>query len=61
VRVFRAAGSGPPRLITTTDRRSVRVPARAGARYAFYTQALDRAGNLESAPGTPDARTSVPR
>ena len=30
-----------------------------GKRYAFYSRALDAAGNLEDAPATPDAETTV--
>jgi subtilisin family serine protease len=59
VRVYRARNGHDPKLVTTTADRRVRVRVRAGARYTFYTQAIDRAGNLEPAPDQPDARTRV--
>ena len=34
-------------------------PGVAGHRYGFYSVAVDRAGNRESAPGMPDAQTKV--
>jgi hypothetical protein len=37
----------------------VHVPARRGARYAFYSIAIDKAGNRESAPGRADARFTL--
>jgi serine protease len=43
------------RLLATT-RTSRRVNLRRGARYAFYTVAIDHAGNREKAPKQPDAR-----
>jgi serine protease len=59
VRVYRAVGDGRPRRVAQTSGSSVVVPVRPGRRYAFYTQAVDRAGNVEEAPGHPDARTRV--
>jgi serine protease len=42
----------------STRRTSRRVTLRRGARYAFYTVAIDRAGNRERAPKRPDARVA---
>jgi subtilisin family serine protease len=61
VRIYEAAGRRAPRLIATTTRHALRIRARRGVRYGFYTQAVDRAGNLEPAPATPDTRTVLGR
>jgi hypothetical protein len=34
---------------------------RRGSRYAFYTVAIDRAGNREAPPAGADARVRIPR
>jgi serine protease len=46
------------RRLFSTRRTSRRVTLRRGARYAFYTVAIDRAGNRERAPRRPDARVT---
>jgi serine protease len=58
VEIYAARGSAPARRVATLPRAgSVRVRARPGARYAFYSIAVDRAGNREAAPARPDAIT----
>jgi hypothetical protein len=47
---------GKARKLRTTTSRTVHVAARRGTRYAFYSIAVDRAGNREHAPGRADAR-----
>lgn len=59
VRVYGSRNGREAQLVATTTARRVRVRVRSGGRYAFYTQAIDRAGNLEPAPDRPDARTRV--
>jgi serine protease len=44
------------RRLLSTRRTSRRVTLRRGSRYAFYTVAIDHAGNREPAPKRPDAR-----
>jgi serine protease len=48
-------GHGARRLLKTSARK-VRIRARHGSRYAFYSVAVDKAGNRESPPGRADAR-----
>jgi serine protease len=48
-------GHGARRLLKTRSRK-VRIRARHGSRYAFYSIAVDKAGNRESPPGRADAR-----
>jgi subtilisin family serine protease len=57
-RVYRSTG-GHPVKIAVTRRTRVRVHVRRGARYAFYVQAVDRAGNVQPFPAKPEARTRV--
>ncbi|HEY8583878.1 MAG TPA: S8 family serine peptidase, partial [Capillimicrobium sp.] len=59
VRVFRSVDGGRPRRVAATSGRSVVLPVQEGRRYAFHTQAVDRAGNVETAPRRPDIRTRV--
>lgn len=59
--VWRAANGHAYRRIAVTSRRLLRVRARPGSRYAFFTIAIDRAGNREQRPARPDARTRVLR
>ena len=56
--VYRAVGRGRPRRIASTPATRRRVRVRPG-RYAFFTVAVDRAGNREPAPARPDARVRV--
>jgi len=54
--IWRSLNGGKPRKLRTTTARTVRVAAHHGARYAFYSIAVDKAGNREHAPGRADAR-----
>jgi subtilisin family serine protease len=54
--IWRSLNGGKPRKLRTTTARTVRVAAHRGARYAFYSIAVDTAGNREHAPGRADAR-----
>lgn len=49
-----------PWLEETLDQ-SALYPAMLGKHYAFYSLAIDRAGNREDSPAMPDAQTSVTR
>lgn len=53
--VFVARNGGPRRLIARTRRHSLRWPLQAGVRYAFFTEAVDRAHNRERQPARADA------
>ena len=53
--VWRAANGRRATRIARTRRTTYRVRARRGSRYAFFTVAVDRAGNRERAPGRADA------
>jgi serine protease len=59
--VWRSANGGHARRIAKTRRTSLVVRGVPGSRYAFYTVAVDRAGNREAAPKRPDARVRVLR
>ena len=61
VKVYRSTYGGAGVKIATTRQTRLRVKVRRGSRYAFWTEAIDRAGNVEAAPRTPDARTRVAR
>jgi serine protease len=54
--LWRAVDGGRFRRLYSTARTARRVTLRRGARYAFYTIAVDHAGNREPAPKRPDAR-----
>jgi serine protease len=56
--LWRSTDGGRFRRLSTTKRASRRVTLRRGARYAFYTVAIDHAGNHEPAPKHPDARVT---
>ena len=60
-RVFRSIDGSRPVRFATTTRSRLRVSARRRARYAFYVQAVDRAGNVQPFPARPGARTRVLR
>jgi subtilisin family serine protease len=60
-RVFRSIDGGRPVRFAVTTRSRLRVSARRRARYAFYVQAVDRAGNVQPFPARPGARTRVVR
>jgi subtilisin family serine protease len=54
--IWRSVNGHKPRRLRSTPARTVHVAARHGTRYAFYSIAVDRAGNRESPPGRADAR-----
>src|SRR5204862_4013968 len=58
-RVFRSTNGGRPVRVAVTRKTQLRLRARKGARYAFYVQAVDRAGNVQAFPARPGARTHV--
>jgi serine protease len=57
--IWRSVDGAKPRKLRSTRARTVHVPARRGARYAFYSIAVDKAGNREPAPGRADARFTL--
>lgn len=59
VRVYARVGNGRSELVATTTAATARIAVRPGRRYAFHTRAVDRAGNVETAPRSPDAHTRV--
>jgi serine protease len=59
--LWRSLDGRTPRRLLSTPRTSARVTVRRGHRYAFFTIAVDRAGNREAAPKVPDVRLSVGR
>jgi len=58
-RIYRSANGRRPAKVLVTSHARVRLRARRGARYAFYVQAVDRAGNVQPFPAHPGARTRV--
>jgi serine protease len=54
--LWRSLDGRPARRLLSTPRPSARVTLRRGHRYAFFTIAVDRAGNREAAPTIPDVR-----
>jgi hypothetical protein len=52
-------GGAFTRWLTQTTATGAIYPGVPGHRYEFYSVAIDRAGNRESAPGMPDAQTVV--
>jgi subtilisin family serine protease len=61
VRVYATDGHGTARQVATTAGPKVRVAVQPGHRYSFYTQAVDKAGNVESPPAAPEAHTRIAR
>ena len=59
VNVFVSVDGGPFKGIRKTRKKRIRFRARAGREYAFFTRAVDRAGNREAAPGRPDVSLSL--
>jgi serine protease len=59
--LWRAVDGRAPRRLTSTRRRLRRVRLRRGHRYAFFTIAIDRAGNRELPPKVADVRVTVRR
>jgi serine protease len=56
--LWRSIDGGRFRRLLTTKSTSRRVTLRSGGRYAFYTVAIDHAGNRERAPKQPDVRVT---
>jgi subtilisin family serine protease len=56
VTVFASVGRRPYKRLRKTRRKSIVFRARPGKRYRFYTVAVDRGGNRETAPSRPDAK-----
>jgi serine protease len=54
--IWRSVNGHRARRLRSTKARALHVAARHGARYGFYSIAVDRAGNREPAPGRADAR-----
>jgi serine protease len=59
--LWRSLDGRRARRLLSTTRRSRRVRLRRGHRYAFYTLAVDKAGNREAVPRRPDVRITVRR
>ena len=56
VAVFASIDGGPYKRLRKTRAKSIVLRLRPGRRYRFYSMAVDKAGNRESAPATPDAK-----
>ena len=59
--LWRSVNGRKARRLLSTSHTSRRVRLRRGGRYAFFTVAVDRAGNREPAPRAPDVRLTVVR
>jgi subtilisin family serine protease len=59
--VFRATDKGAYKRIKRTKKTALRVQAKAGKRYRFYTLAVDKAGNREAIPPKADLIMRVDR
>lgn len=57
--VYRSTNRRPYKRIARTAQLRMKVGARPGSRYRFYTLAVDRAGNREAIPPRPDLSTRV--
>jgi serine protease len=57
--IWRSVNGHKAHKFRTTRARRVRVPARHSVRYGFYSIAVDKAGNRESAPRRADARFTL--
>lgn len=57
--IWRSVNGHRPRRMRSTSARTVHVAAQRHTRYGFYSIAVDRAGNRESAPGRADARFTL--
>jgi serine protease len=60
-RVYRSTDGHRPVKVAVTRRAHLKLKARRGARYAWYVQAVDKAGNVQAFPAKPGARTRVIR
>jgi serine protease len=61
VSVFASANGGPYHRIAKTRKDKVLFAAKPGRRYRFFSVAVDKAGNRESAPATADAKIRLGR
>lgn len=61
VEIWRSANGRKARRVATSRGSQVRLKVARGSRYAFFTVAVDEAGNRESAPARPDARVRIAR
>jgi serine protease len=61
VAVFASANGDPFHRIGKTGKDKIHFRPKAGRRYRFFSVAVDRAGNRETAPGRPDAKLRVRR
>ena len=52
--LWRSFNGGPYRRVLSTRHSTLRIRVTRGARYAYYTRAVDKAGNREAAPSKPD-------
>jgi serine protease len=59
--IWRSAGGRPARRVAVTPRSSLRVRGMRGQRYAFFTVAIDHAGNREPPPARADTRVRIAR
>ena len=59
--LFASANGGPYHRIAKTKKAKAHFGARKGVRYTFFSIAVDKAGNRETAPGSADARVRVHR
>jgi subtilisin family serine protease len=57
--IWRSVNGHRPRKLRSTPARTVHVAALRNTRYGFYSIAVDKAGNRESAPGRADARFTL--
>jgi serine protease len=57
--IYRSTNRRAYRRIATTHATSMKLRVRRGSRYRFYSIAIDRAGNRELVPATPDRSTRV--
>ncbi len=56
VAIFASANGGPFHRIGKTGKKRLRFHAKRGRRYRFFSIAIDKAGNRETAPGRADAK-----
>ena len=56
VTVFASSDGGRYKRLRKTRAKTIMLRLRPGRRYRFYSVAVDKAGNRESAPATPDAK-----
>ncbi len=61
VEVWRSANGRRARKVATSRGSRIRLRVAAGSRYTFFTVAVDKAGNREAAPSSPDARIRIAR